>query len=104
MQSSESQTATMSETLRFSYLVVPLGYVPSTGSALTGSSIAEAGHHRRRHGAHELRSVGGYQLARLAPRRGSVGDLNLVQGGDRAVDRLDVALHDLATALAVGLL
>jgi hypothetical protein len=38
MQSSESQTATMSEMLRFSYLVVPLGYVPSTGSALTGSS------------------------------------------------------------------
>ena len=38
MQSSESQTATSSEMLRFSYLVVPLGYVPSTGSALTGSS------------------------------------------------------------------
>ena len=38
MHSSESQAATNSEMLRFSYCVVPLGYVPSTGSALTGSS------------------------------------------------------------------
>ena len=38
MQISGSQTATSSEMLRFSYAVVPLGYVPSTGSALTGSS------------------------------------------------------------------
>ena len=38
MQRSGSQTATSSEMLRFSYAVVPLGYVPSTGSALTGSS------------------------------------------------------------------
>ena len=59
-----------------------------------GQLIAEAGHHRRGHSAHELRSVGGHELARLAPRRDSVGDLNLVKGGERAVDRLDVALHD----------
>ena len=38
MQMSGSQTATSSEMLRFSYAVVPLGYVPSTGRALTGSS------------------------------------------------------------------
>jgi hypothetical protein len=37
MHDSESQDATSSEMLRFSYCVVPLGYVPSTGSALTGS-------------------------------------------------------------------
>ena len=53
--------------LRFSYFVVPLGYVPSTGSALTGSCVAAAGHHRRRHGAHELGRVRGHDSARLAP-------------------------------------
>ncbi len=37
MQASESHSATKSEILRFSYCVVPEGYVPSTGSALTGS-------------------------------------------------------------------
>ena len=38
MQVSGSHTATRSEMLRFSYAAVPLGYVPSTGNALTGSS------------------------------------------------------------------
>jgi len=37
MQVSGSQTAMMSEMFRFSYLVVPLGKEPSTGSLLTGS-------------------------------------------------------------------
>src|SRR5215472_16956588 len=38
MHVSGSHTATRSEMFRFSYLEVPDGYVPSTGSALTGSS------------------------------------------------------------------
>ena len=38
MHRSGSQAATSSEMLRFSYAVVPLGYVPSAGSALTGRS------------------------------------------------------------------
>ena len=37
MHRSGSHVATRSEMLRFSKAVVPLGYVPSTGSALTGS-------------------------------------------------------------------
>ncbi len=37
MQRSDSQTGTSSAMFRFSYRVVPVGYVPSTGSALTGS-------------------------------------------------------------------
>src|SRR5665811_1119954 len=38
MHCSGSHSATMSEMLRFSYWVVPDGYVPSTGSADTGRS------------------------------------------------------------------
>jgi len=38
MHRSGSQSATNSEILRFSYCAVPLGHVPSDGSALTGSS------------------------------------------------------------------
>ena len=37
MQRSDSQTGTSSAMFRFSYRAVPVGYVPSTGSALTGS-------------------------------------------------------------------
>ena len=37
MQRSDSQTGTSSAMFRFSYLAVPVGNVPSTGRALTGS-------------------------------------------------------------------
>src|SRR5450755_4209431 len=37
MHESASHTATNSETFRFSYAAVPVGYVPSTGNALTGN-------------------------------------------------------------------
>ena len=43
-----------SEIRRFSYVVVPLGKVPSTGMALTGRDVAAAGHHRGGHRADEL--------------------------------------------------
>ena len=103
MHSSESQAATISEMLRFSYCVVPLGYVPSTGSALTGSSIAAAGHHRGGHGPHELRCVRGNHRRRLALGRHLLGQLDAVEVLQRAVDRRLVALDDVGAALAVGL-
>ncbi len=51
-----------------------------------GQLVAVSGHHRRRHAAHELRSVGRHELAPVAPRRGSLRDGNLVkraEGSDR---------------------
>ena len=59
MHVSGSQPATNSEMLRFSYAAVPLGYVPSTGRALTGKLVAAAGHHLGGHAADELRRAVG---------------------------------------------
>ena len=55
MHVSGSHSATNSEIRRFSYVVVPLGKVPSTGMALTGRALAAARHHRGGHRADELR-------------------------------------------------
>ena len=96
MQMSGSQTATSSEMLRFSYAVVPLGYVPSTGSALTGSSsprpaIIAAVTVRTNSGACVRHEGRGVVRGRDAP-----GQFHLVQALERGVDRGLVARHDLA--------
>ena len=89
--------------LRFSYWVVPLGYVPSTGIALTGSSsprpaIIVAVTVCTKSGAKSGTIGAGSSVrarARPAARPGG--------GRQRAVHRRLVALHHLGAAAAVGL-
>ena len=47
MQIDASQIGICWAMARFSYCVVPVGKVPSTGSALTGQQVAVAGHEQR---------------------------------------------------------
>ena len=91
--------------LRFSYFVVAVGNVPSTGMALTGSwsplpAMIMPGTRWTKSGA-SPRTAG----SRVNLLVTWSGHLDLVQGGDRAVDGREVPLHDrLAARLAVGLL
>ena len=89
--------------LRFSYAVVPLGYVPSTGSALTGSSsprpaIIAAVTVRTNSGAC-AGTIGGDSRVDVT----RSGSSTLCKPVQRAVDRRLVALDHLGAAPAVGL-
>ena len=105
MQISGSQTGISRAMLRFSHCVVPVGQVPSTGNALTGSRsplpaiitavtvLTKSG----RLGRHDRRPARARAVA-------CAGHLHLVQVGQRLVDRGEVPLDDLLALLAVGLL
>ena len=92
--------------LRFSHCVVPVGKVPSTGKALTGSRVALAGDdHWRGDVLHEgsgasAGTTGGMSSALVI----WAGTLTSVQPGEGRVDGRVVALDDASPLLAVGLL
>jgi hypothetical protein len=102
MQVCGSHTGISSDRLRFSQRAVPVGKVPSTGMALTGTRSPRPAMMGR---AHSERS----RERRPAPEdgpgsccgRAGTGDLEEV--GDGVVHRPDVHLHDLLALLAVGL-
>ena len=88
---------------RFSYFAVPLGKVPSTGSALTGSrspspAISRAVNRATKSGSST--TAGGGVTSRFPVPPGRDVDKAL----QRTVDRGKVALHDRLAALRVGLL
>ena len=103
MHVSGSHSATNSEIRRFSYVVVPLGKVPSTGRALTGRDSPRpaiiAAVTVRTNSGRVVRDDQGQGVP--GPRRGR--DRDLGQRRHRAVDRRLVAPHDLPAAPAVGL-
>jgi hypothetical protein len=93
MHSCGSQTATRSARVRFSYLVVPLGYVPSTGSTLTRTSSPRPGiiaevTMRTNFGACAATSGAGSCVVVTCS-----GNATPVQGAERVVDRPLVALQ-----------
>ena len=70
MQISLSQIGISAAMLRFSNRAVPVGNVPSTGSALTGKQVALAAHEHCRDALHKtIRSIG----ARGQCRQPSIG-------------------------------
>ena len=103
MQIGSSQIGIICAIARFSYFVVPVGNVPSTGSALTGSrspspAISRAVTSRTKSGA-----VSGTSDA-IGRRRADGPQGDPAQPLDRQVDRGEVALDDGVAALRVGLL
>ena len=102
MHRSASQIGTCSAMLRFSYCVVPVGYVPSIGSALTGSASPRPSSIT----AVTLRTKAGRRAGTVCARRRAAGGgarhLDLVQVGERIVDRREVLLHDLRALARVG--
>ena len=98
-----SHTGISSARFRFSHFAVPIGHVPSTGNALTGSrspfpARSTAVIRWTKSGA-SADTSGGRPCVAVTPRR----HRHLLQVRERRVDRLEVALHDLRAALAVGL-
>ena len=59
MQTSGSHSGICMPILRFSYCVVAVGNLPSTGHLAYGQRIAATGHDFGRYGLHEFRSIGG---------------------------------------------
>ena len=95
MQTSGSHTGISSAMLRFSHFAVPVGYVPSTGSALTGKlspwpAIMRAVTSRTNCGACGD-TAGGIAIVLVA----AVGNLHLEQVRQRVVHGGEVHLHDL---------
>ena len=101
MHVSGSHCATSSEIRRFSYAVVPLGKVPSTGRALTGSVVTAAGHHRRGDRPDELGRVLGDDRGQAVSAARGAGDGDGVEGGEGRVDGGLVAPDHLRSAPAV---
>ena len=91
--------------LRFSYCVVPVGNVPSTGKRADGQIVAPVGDHHAQHVLDERRGIGRHRRQHVQRRGDLVGHLHLVQRRQGAVDGGVVPLDDRAAALlAVGLL
>ena len=104
MQIFGSHTGISSARLRFSHFAVPIGQVPSTGNALTGSrsplpASITAVTFCTKSGARS-ETIGGRVRVALT----AAGTRDLVQVGERLVHHLEVAAHHLGAALAVGLL
>ena len=104
MQMSGSQTGISSVMIRFSHCVVPVGNVPSTGIALTGSTsplpaMMVAVTFFTNSGALSD-TVGGISMVLVA----CAGHLYLVQVASGGIDCGKVLLNDLLTALAISLL
>ena len=104
MQIFESHTGISSAMLRFSHFAVPVGHVPSTGNALTGSRSPLPARITdvifwTKSGAFSDTSGGRVRVALTA-----AGNGNLVHLGERLIHHLAVAAHDLRPALAVALL
>ena len=97
MQMSGSQIGISWAIERFSYLAVPVGNVPSTGSAETGSrspspAISSAVTRLTKSGASS-----GMACSTPGGGRHRRRDVDAVQGGERRVDRREVALDDRPT-------
>ena len=98
-----SHTGISSAMLRFSHCAVPVGHVPSTGKALTGSrsplpASSTAVTRCTKSGARSL-TMGG--RVRVAVTVG--GHVHLVQLGQGRVHGREVALDDFGALLPVGL-
>ena len=104
MQMASSHTGISCAMLRFSHFAVPVGKVPSTGSALTGRlspkpAIILAVTSCTNGGASG--GTGGGTAMVLSARSGTA---HFEQVRQRAVDGGEVHLHDLVTLAAVALL
>ena len=89
--------------MRFSHWVVPVGYVPSTGKALTGRLSPSPAIIVPRTFANELGGFVWHSLARMDVLVSCCRHLDFVQVFQGLVNRLEVALHNGLAALAIGL-
>ena len=94
MQSASSQTGISAAMLRFSHFDVPVGHVPSTGNALTGSRSPWFASITRRHALDEVRrasGTGGGQRRRVVG--ASAARRPRCRCGERRVHRGEVLLR-----------
>ena len=103
VQTSASQIGISSAMLRFSHCVVPVGNVPSTGSARDRQQVAFAVEHHRRDALDEVRRGLRHHRPPRERRVGDAGHLDLRQRGERGVHGREVAREHGLAALAVGL-
>ena len=103
MQIDGSQIGSIWAMARFSYFVVPLGNVPSTGSALTGSRSPSPAISRDVTRATKSGTSSG-NGAVVGMRARDAAQRDVAETLQRAVDRGEVAGHDRLAALRIGLL
>ena len=103
MQSAASQIGISAAIERFSKRAVPVGKVPSSGSAETGSRSPLPSSSSAVTRSHEVGRVGRHDRpAAASSRSAGAGHLHRAQRLERALDRGEVALHHGRPALRVA--